>query len=103
MWQVGRNPSALLQHSNLWIRRRRHAATHREPDLPAPRSRRYGIARATNVARVAPSQRIVMSAPPLLIVVLAAGKGTRMKSALPKVMHRIAGRSMLGHVLALAG
>jgi bifunctional UDP-N-acetylglucosamine pyrophosphorylase/glucosamine-1-phosphate N-acetyltransferase len=32
-------------------------------------------------------------------IVLAAGKGTRMKSALPKVMHRIAGRSMLGHVL----
>ena len=38
----------------------------------------------------------------LLIVVLAAGKGTRMKSALPKVLHKIAGRSMLGHVLALA-
>jgi len=32
-------------------------------------------------------------------IVLAAGKGTRMKSTLPKVMHRIAGRSMLGHVL----
>jgi len=32
-------------------------------------------------------------------IILAAGKGTRMKSALPKVMHRIAGRSMLGHVL----
>ncbi len=39
---------------------------------------------------------------PLLTVVLAAGKGTRMRSALPKVLHRIAGRSMLGHVLALA-
>jgi len=32
-------------------------------------------------------------------IVLAAGKGTRMNSALPKVMHRIAGRSMIGHVL----
>jgi bifunctional UDP-N-acetylglucosamine pyrophosphorylase/glucosamine-1-phosphate N-acetyltransferase len=32
-------------------------------------------------------------------IVLAAGKGTRMKSALPKVLHRIAGRSMIGHVL----
>jgi bifunctional UDP-N-acetylglucosamine pyrophosphorylase/glucosamine-1-phosphate N-acetyltransferase len=32
-------------------------------------------------------------------IVLAAGKGTRMKSAMPKVMHRIAGRSMIGHVL----
>lgn len=40
---------------------------------------------------------------PLLTVVLAAGKGTRMRSDLPKVLHAIAGRSMLGHVLALAG
>jgi bifunctional UDP-N-acetylglucosamine pyrophosphorylase/glucosamine-1-phosphate N-acetyltransferase len=39
---------------------------------------------------------------PLLSVILAAGKGTRMRSDLPKVLHRIAGRSMLGHVLALA-
>lgn len=38
---------------------------------------------------------------PLLTVILAAGKGTRMRSQLPKVLHRIAGRSMLGHVLAL--
>ncbi len=43
-----------------------------------------------------------MPAPPLLIVVLAAGKGTRMNSDAPKVMHRIAGLSMLGHVLRLA-
>ena len=33
-------------------------------------------------------------------IVLAAGKGTRMKSELPKVLHRIAGRPMIGHVLA---
>ena len=38
----------------------------------------------------------------LLTVVLGAGKGTRMKSALPKVLHRVAGLSMLGHVLKLA-
>ncbi|HEX2842781.1 bifunctional UDP-N-acetylglucosamine diphosphorylase/glucosamine-1-phosphate N-acetyltransferase GlmU [Hyphomicrobium sp.] len=38
----------------------------------------------------------------LLTVILAAGKGTRMRSNLPKVLHRIAGRSMLGHLLALA-
>lgn len=41
-----------------------------------------------------------MSRPPLLSVVLAAGKGTRMRSRLPKVLHDVAGRSMLGHVLA---
>ncbi len=32
-------------------------------------------------------------------IVLAAGKGTRMKSSHPKVMHRIAGRTLIGHVL----
>jgi bifunctional UDP-N-acetylglucosamine pyrophosphorylase/glucosamine-1-phosphate N-acetyltransferase len=37
---------------------------------------------------------------PLACVVLAAGKGTRMKSDLPKVLHRVAGRPMVGHVLA---
>jgi bifunctional UDP-N-acetylglucosamine pyrophosphorylase/glucosamine-1-phosphate N-acetyltransferase len=34
-----------------------------------------------------------------LAIILAAGEGTRMRSALPKVLHRIAGRSMLAHVL----
>lgn len=43
-----------------------------------------------------------MSRRPLLVVVLAAGQGTRMKSAHPKVLHKVGGRSMLGHVLALA-
>ena len=43
-----------------------------------------------------------MSERALLIVVLAAGKGTRMKSDLPKVLHKVAGRSMLAHVLDLA-
>ena len=33
---------------------------------------------------------------------MAAGKGTRMKSALPKVLHKMAGRSLLQHVLATA-
>lgn len=38
----------------------------------------------------------------IAIIVLAAGKGTRMKSGLPKVLHRAAGRSLLGHVLHAA-
>ncbi|HEY5598765.1 MAG TPA: bifunctional UDP-N-acetylglucosamine diphosphorylase/glucosamine-1-phosphate N-acetyltransferase GlmU [Kiloniellales bacterium] len=40
----------------------------------------------------------------LAVVVLAAGQGTRMKSSLPKVLHRIAGRTLLDYVLdAVAG
>src|SRR5262245_31598133 len=35
----------------------------------------------------------------LHVVVLAAGKGTRMKSAYPKVLHRVGGRPMIEHVL----
>ena len=35
----------------------------------------------------------------LNVVIMAAGKGTRMKSAHPKVLHRLAGRSLLQHVL----
>lgn len=33
------------------------------------------------------------------IVILAAGQGTRMRSALPKVLHPVAGNTMLGHVI----
>jgi bifunctional UDP-N-acetylglucosamine pyrophosphorylase / glucosamine-1-phosphate N-acetyltransferase len=39
---------------------------------------------------------------PVAVIVLAAGEGTRMKSRLPKVLHALCGRSMLGHVLATA-
>jgi bifunctional UDP-N-acetylglucosamine pyrophosphorylase/glucosamine-1-phosphate N-acetyltransferase len=39
---------------------------------------------------------------PVTVVILAAGKGTRMKSPRPKVLHRLAGRSMIEHVLGLA-
>ncbi|VXC72349.1 fused N-acetyl glucosamine-1-phosphate uridyltransferase; glucosamine-1-phosphate acetyl transferase [Pseudomonas sp. 9AZ] len=36
------------------------------------------------------------------IVILAAGQGTRMRSALPKVLHPVAGKAMLGHVIDTA-
>ena len=36
----------------------------------------------------------------LAAVILAAGKSTRMKSALPKVLHPLAGRPMIRHLLA---
>lgn len=41
-------------------------------------------------------------ASPAAVVVLAAGGGTRMKSATPKVLHQLSGRSLVGHVLAAA-
>jgi bifunctional UDP-N-acetylglucosamine pyrophosphorylase / glucosamine-1-phosphate N-acetyltransferase len=40
--------------------------------------------------------------PELHVVVLAAGKGTRMKSALPKVLHRASGRALIDHVIGAA-
>ena len=39
---------------------------------------------------------------PLDVVVMAAGKGTRMKSRLPKVLQRLAGKPLLSHVLDTA-
>ena len=38
-----------------------------------------------------------------LAVVLAAGEGKRMKSFLPKVLHKLAGEPLLGHVLTALG
>ena len=40
------------------------------------------------------------SAAPAAVVVLAAGEGKRMRSATPKVLHSVCGRTLLGHVLA---
>ena len=39
---------------------------------------------------------------PTAAIILAAGRGTRMKSELPKVMHQVAGRAMVGHVMYAA-
>jgi len=37
------------------------------------------------------------------VVIMAAGKGTRMHSSMPKVLHRLGGRALLQHVIATAG
>jgi bifunctional UDP-N-acetylglucosamine pyrophosphorylase/glucosamine-1-phosphate N-acetyltransferase len=39
---------------------------------------------------------------PVDVVIMAAGKGTRMKSAMPKVLHRLGGRALLAHVIDCA-
>jgi len=43
-----------------------------------------------------------MSTRPGVVIILAAGEGKRMKSAVPKVLHPIAGRSLVGHVIEAA-
>jgi bifunctional UDP-N-acetylglucosamine pyrophosphorylase/glucosamine-1-phosphate N-acetyltransferase len=48
------------------------------------------------------SSRSIEQRPPLAVVVLAAGHGTRMKSRRAKVLHEIAGRPMLAYPIALA-
>ncbi len=60
--------------------------------------RLYGICKDL----VAHSRIMTKTTSPLAIVVLAAGKGTRMKSDTHKVLHPIAGRPMLEHLLASA-
>jgi bifunctional UDP-N-acetylglucosamine pyrophosphorylase / glucosamine-1-phosphate N-acetyltransferase len=41
-------------------------------------------------------------ATPIDVVIMAAGKGTRMKSSLPKVLHRLGGKALLAHVIECA-
>ena len=41
-------------------------------------------------------------APRVAIAIMAAGKGTRLKSQLPKVLHEVGGKPLLAHVIAAA-
>src|SRR4030095_12956640 len=43
-----------------------------------------------------------MAAPDIHVVILAAGQGTRMKSRMPKVLHRLGGKTLIDHVLGAA-
>ena len=51
--------------------------------------------------RLAYHPELLMTSP-LNVAILAAGQGKRMHSALPKVLHPLAGRSLIAHVLAAA-
>jgi bifunctional UDP-N-acetylglucosamine pyrophosphorylase/glucosamine-1-phosphate N-acetyltransferase len=44
----------------------------------------------------------VSASRPAAVIVLAAGEGTRMRSAIPKALHRVCGQTMLGHCMATA-
>src|SRR6266436_4026151 len=54
-------------------------------------------------SRNAPSSKTPgASAPRVAIAIMAAGKGTRLKSQLPKVLHEVGGKPLLAHVIAAA-
>ena len=48
------------------------------------------------------SRVLVSDRHPAAVIILAAGEGTRMKSATPKVLHAICGRTLVGHAIAAA-
>jgi bifunctional UDP-N-acetylglucosamine pyrophosphorylase/glucosamine-1-phosphate N-acetyltransferase len=52
--------------------------------------------------QVSPAQPLPAGARPRAVVILAAGQGTRMRSARPKVLHEVGGRAMLGWSIDLA-
>jgi bifunctional UDP-N-acetylglucosamine pyrophosphorylase/glucosamine-1-phosphate N-acetyltransferase len=53
--------------------------------------------------RTAPSpEASATAAPRVAVAILAAGKGTRLKSQLPKVLHEVGGKPLLAHVIAAA-
>src|SRR3954447_13697578 len=52
--------------------------------------------------RLAEERSRVSPARPAAVVVLAAGEGTRMKSAIPKVLHAVGGRSLVHHAVTAA-
>src|SRR5262249_23336770 len=75
-----------------WIEARRRNDGSRHGYPAAPRARRV---RSSPRSCVSPTR-------PAAVLVLAAGEGTRMPSSVPKVLHRIAGRSLVGHAVATA-
>jgi bifunctional UDP-N-acetylglucosamine pyrophosphorylase / glucosamine-1-phosphate N-acetyltransferase len=55
--------------------------------------------KSTNALSSKPS---ALSAPHVAVAIMAAGKGTRLKSQLPKVLHEVGGKPLLAHVIAAA-
>ena len=66
--------------------------------LSFPPTKPPGILRMSTPPTPQPKGTPVSANRPAAVVVLAAGEGTRMKSATPKVLHEICGRSLVGHV-----
>ena len=67
------------------------------------RTPRARASRAASYPRLFPLPgKSVGFMPETHVVILAAGKGTRMKSQRPKVLHRLAGRALVEHVMGCA-
>ncbi len=54
--------------------------------------------KSTNI----PSSKTTTDSPRVAVAIMAAGKGTRLKSQLPKVLHEVGGKPLLAHVIAAA-
>src|SRR5437763_16132606 len=54
------------------------------------------------IAKASPKRPAESSAPSVAIAIMAAGKGTRLKSKHPKVLHEVGGKPLLAHVIASA-
>jgi bifunctional UDP-N-acetylglucosamine pyrophosphorylase / glucosamine-1-phosphate N-acetyltransferase len=53
-------------------------------------------------SRNVPSSKTPTDSPRVAVAIMAAGKGTRLKSQLPKVLHQVGGKPLLAHVIAAA-
>src|SRR5580704_14371962 len=60
------------------------------------------VGRMKKSRSVASSKTAAASAPRVAVAIMAAGKGTRLKSQLPKVLHEVGGKPLLAHVIAAA-
>src|SRR5437588_12579198 len=54
------------------------------------------------IPKASPKRPAESSAPSVAIAIMAAGKGTRLKSKHPKVLHEVGGKPLLAHVIAAA-
>src|SRR6202047_2025978 len=77
------------------ILRRMKKSRNRSSTLPAP-----SVAKTSLTAKAHPLT--VPNPGRVAVAIMAAGKGTRLKSQLPKVLHEVGGKSLLAHVVRAA-
>jgi len=70
--------------------------------MPQAKKAAPDISRQSTNPRQSFSQLPLPSPPRVAIAIMAAGKGTRLKSQLPKVLHEVGGKSLLAHVISAA-